>query len=57
MKRIERDEHGDWIARDSKGREYPESGFRWRTRSAARCAADEADMMERAAVPATKSAQ
>lgn len=49
MIRVERDRYGDWIARDGGGSDYPENGFRWRTRAGARCAAAEARFYERAA--------
>lgn len=41
VKRVEKDPHGGWIARDKFGVEYIEPGFRWNNRSAARCVVDE----------------
>lgn len=44
-KRVEKDPEGGWIARDQEGREIGGDGFRWNSRSAARCAVDETDML------------
>lgn len=43
MRTVDRDIDG-WIARRPDGSEYPEQGFRWRTRAGAWHAAKEAKM-------------
>lgn len=46
MRRIEHEIYEGWIARDRRGNEIPEPGFRWRTRYVARCVVHETDLLE-----------
>lgn len=41
IRRVEKDQRGGWIARDKFGAEYIEEGFRWNSRSSARCVVNE----------------
>lgn len=46
IRRVEKDGEA-WVARTTDGREYPEEGFRWNTRSGAWHAAYESDWLIR----------
>jgi hypothetical protein len=45
MKRVERDPDGGWIARRRDGTIIPDEDFRWNSRTAARGAVREADIL------------
>ncbi|MDF0491142.1 hypothetical protein PX699_22495 [Sphingobium sp. H39-3-25] len=46
MKRVERDPEGGWIARRADGTLIPDDDFRWNSRSAARGAVHEAELLD-----------
>lgn len=47
MKRVEKDPEGGWIARKPDGSMIPDADFRWNSRSAARGAVEQTDLLER----------
>ena len=47
MKRVEKDPEGGWIARTRTDEIIPDEHWRWNSRSAARSAVHETDLVER----------